>query len=113
MFTVARRSSLCGLVLVLAFLGMAPRAAEAQLTITSNANLGTWSVGVVDAGRLSATGGSTTTYTWTIVAGSLPPGLSLRTDLPSYITDPTVTAGIIGVATTPGTYPFTLRVTNN
>jgi hypothetical protein len=115
MYTLVRKSCLCGLVVTLLCLGAVPRA-EAQLTITSPSNMGTWSVGVVDGQLLSAINGSSQTYTWSIVGGALPPGLSLRTDLPSWVTPqnyPTVSAAIIGVATTPGTYSFVLQVTNN
>ena len=59
---------------------------------------------------LTAVGGNGT-YDWEIVSGSLPPGLSLRSDRPSYF-PPDASAGIIGVATTPGTYSFTLRATS-
>lgn len=63
-------------------------------------------VGVVEF-PLQATGGSGTGHTWSLTGGSLPPGLALRTDVPSGWN---ATAGIIGVATTPGTYAFTLHV---
>jgi hypothetical protein len=47
-------------------------------------------------------------YTWGVDAGStLPPGLSLRTDVPPWFAAD-AHAGVIGVATTPGTYFFTL-----
>ncbi|MEO5936332.1 MAG: putative Ig domain-containing protein, partial [Terriglobales bacterium] len=49
---------------------------------------------------LTATGG-TAPYTWTMVSGTLPPGLTLSA------------AGVIsGTSTTPGTYTFTLRITD-
>jgi len=50
---------------------------------------------------LSATGG-TGAYTWSISAGTLPPGLTLN-----------ASQGIIsGTPTTPGNYPFTVQVTD-
>ena len=47
-----------------------------------------------------------------MAAGALPPGISLRTDIPSSFPS-NVSAGLIGVATIPGTYNFTLHVTSN
>lgn len=47
------------------------------------------------------------TYTWEVVSGTVPPGLTVdvgETDL-----DTTVT----GTATIPGTYVFTVRITND
>ncbi|MDO8678503.1 MAG: carboxypeptidase-like regulatory domain-containing protein, partial [Acidobacteriota bacterium] len=74
---------------------------------SQGANFGTWSVGQIEA-QLSATGGNGT-YAWSVVAGSLPPGLAIRTDTPSYF-PASASAGLIGIATTPGTYTFTVRV---
>ena len=76
--------------------------------ITSGSNFGVFSIGEVQI-ALTATGGSGP-YTWT-VNGTLPPGLALRTDLPSFFPAGT-TAGIIGVATTPGTFNFSVTVTS-
>ena len=42
-----------------------------------------------------------------LTSGSLPPGISLRTDFPNFFNS-SASAGLIGVATTPGTYYFTL-----
>ena len=50
---------------------------------------------------LSATGG-TTPYTWSVSAGSLPPGLSL-----------TPTGTIYGTPSTPGSYPFSVQVADS
>ena len=50
---------------------------------------------------LSATGG-TTPYTWSVSAGSLPPGLSL-----------TPTGSIYGTPSTPGGYPFSVQVADS
>ncbi len=54
--------------------------------------------------QVTAAGGSGT-YGWSVVSGSLPPGLSLS---PSG----TPSATITGTPTTPGTYPFTVQVTD-
>ena len=51
---------------------------------------------------LKASGG-TTPYSWSIVSGSLPPGLSLASS----------TGKITGTATTAGTYAFTVKVTDS
>ena len=45
---------------------------------------------------------STNVYTWAVTSGSLPPGLSLNTS----------TGAITGIATTPGSYTFTLSATD-
>ena len=45
----------------------------------------TWSIGQFDL-FLIATGGDGT-YTWSLVDGSLPPGISLTTDLPAFFPD--------------------------
>jgi hypothetical protein len=55
-------------------------------------------VGVPYSATLTATGGIPP-YTWTVISGSLPPGLSLSS------------AGVIsGTPTTAGTYNFTVQV---
>jgi sugar lactone lactonase YvrE len=74
------------------------------------ANLGTFTTGSLQYG-LGATGGNGT-YSWSLIAGALPPGLALRTDTPSFFSA-NQQAGLIGVATTPGNYNFTLSVTSN
>ena len=93
---------------------LVPGLAMAALTITSGPNYGNWSIGEIQA-QLTATGGNGQ-YTWTVVAGSLPPGLAVRTDIPPFFS-PGATAGLIGVATpplnSPTTYNFTLKVTSN
>jgi uncharacterized protein (TIGR03437 family) len=81
----------------------------AALTITSGPDLGTWPIGE-DQISLTATGGNGS-YTWNFVSGNLPTGLVLRTDVPSFFPAGTGT-GLIGVATTPGSYSFTLSVTS-
>src|SRR5262245_37175969 len=72
-------------------------------------NLGTWTAGPIEL-QLRASGGATpNVYTWTLLSGTLPPGISLRSDVPSFF-PADADAGLIGVATTPGTFTFTLRV---
>ncbi len=82
----------------------------AQPVITSGPNYCCWSIGEVQP-ALTASGGNGT-YTWSLVSGSLPPGLSLLTDVPSNF-PAGANAGLIGVSTTSGTYNFTLQVTSN
>jgi uncharacterized protein (TIGR03437 family) len=84
-------------------------AASAQPVITSGPNYCCWSTGEINQ-ALTATGGNGT-YTWSLAGGSLPPGISVRTDVPSYFPAGT-SAGLIGVATTAGTYSFSLQVTS-
>ena len=84
--------------------------ALAQPVITSGPNYCCWSVGEINQ-ALTATGGKGT-YTWSLAGGSLPPGISIRTDVPSYFPAGT-SAGLIGVATTVGTYNFTLQVSSS
>ena len=96
---------------LLALIGFVPHA-NAQPVITSSSDLGTWSVGVINGQGLSAAGG-TAPYTWTLVSGMLPPGVSIRTDLPSHLMGGPSSAALVGVATTPGLYPFRIRVTDS
>src|SRR5438874_7979900 len=86
-----------------------PAAAAWGQTITVGPNLGTYPIGEIQF-ALSATGG-TGTYAWSVASGALPTGIALRTDVPSFFTAG-VSAGLIGVATTPGTYSFTISVTS-
>ncbi|MGA2260956.1 MAG: Ig domain-containing protein, partial [Acidobacteriota bacterium] len=60
---------------------------------------------------LNADGGSGG-YTWSVLSGTLPPGLMIRTDVPTGWS-PATTAGIIGVATTAGAYSATIKVTDS
>ena len=93
--TPTRRSRLAGVLLfAVAMLWSAP--AHAQIS------LGTYSIGDVYA-QIS---GSFATIT-VDPATPLPVGLALRTDTPPFF-PPTVHAGIIGLATTPGTFTFNL-----
>ena len=97
-------------VLAVALLA-APAAAYAQpLTSNVGPNIGTQSIGEASFGLL-ASGGGGGPYTWSVVAGTLPTGLSLRTDLPSWLTG--YQAALWGIATVPGTYSFTLRASNS
>ena len=72
-------------------------------------NLGTYSKEPITY-QLSASGGDGT-YAWSLVNGALPPGILLRTDVPSWFSSNS-SAGLLGVSTTPGTYSFTLAVTS-
>src|SRR5436190_1767214 len=85
-------------------------ATAAPVTHTSGPNLGILSVGEVET-PLTATGGDGQNYLWTLAPGSLPlpPGLAIRTDTLSWFGS---NAGLIGVATVPGEYRFTLRASS-
>lgn len=109
-FTI-RASDTAGHILVrTGTLYIYPAGITPPVSITLGSNLGTWTIGEVQD-ALNASGGNGT-YTWSMVSGSLPPGLSIRTDVPSFFPAGTG-AGLIGIATTPGTYSFTLSVTSN
>ena len=69
---------------------------------TCTGTAGTAWVGTPYTDALVATGGAPS-YTFSIVSGSLPPGLSLNTS----------TGAITGTPTTPGTYGFTAKVTDS
>jgi hypothetical protein len=76
-----------------------------SLTVSAPPNITTTTlpaatVGTAYSQTLAATGG-TTPYTWSLAAGSLPPGLSLNG------------AVLSGTPTTAGTSNFTVRVTDN
>ena len=78
-----------------------------QLTLTtyvapsvSTTTVGPGLVGVASSRTLNRSGGSGT-FTWSVDAGSPPPGLTLQT-----------TGVLIGNPTTAGTYSFTVRVTD-
>ena len=89
---------------------MGTAAARGQaLVITTGSNLGTWTLGEQQI-PLTASGGAGN-YAWSYVSGTLPTGLSPRTDVPSFFPAGT-TAGLIGVATTAGAYHFTLSVSS-
>ncbi len=77
------------------------------VTISSGASLGVFTKGDLEVG-LNASGGNGT-FTWTKTAGTLPPGLSIRSDISSFTSGSGAQAALIGVATTTGTYNFTLQ----
>ncbi len=80
-----------------------PQSAAMPLKITTNGALGTYPIGQ-DQINLNASGGSGN-YTWTVAAGSsLPPGLNIA--LNPY--GPQGQVALVGVATTPNTYAFSL-----
>ena len=105
---ITRLTSRISLVLIGLFCAFV---ASAQPTITTGPNYGTWSIGEVNA-QLIASGGSGSGYTFSVTSGSLPAGLAIRTDVPTYFSA-NATSGMLGVATTAGTYSFTLKVTDS
>src|SRR5262249_15771087 len=84
-------------------------AAAQTLQMNSGPNFGTFSFGDLQL-ELDASGGDGT-YVWSVISGSLPPGVLLRTDRAPFFSN-NASAGLIGVATTPGTYAFTLSVSS-
>jgi hypothetical protein len=101
------------LALVACLLWLLPIAAQAQgPTPQQGPNFGSWSLGEVAIGLEANGGGGAGDYAWDVIGGALPPGVSLRTDVnafPSYLS-PNAKAALLGVATVPGTYNFSLRV---
>lgn len=89
---------------------LAPASLAAALAITSPTNF-TVATGTQQI-ALTATG-ATGTVTWNLVSGTLPAGLAIRTDVPSFFNPTTQTAGLIGVATATGSYNFTLSATDS
>ncbi|PYR52929.1 MAG: hypothetical protein DMF89_01055, partial [Acidobacteria bacterium] len=89
-----RPLQIVGWLLLLLLVRVAPAAAQA--------NLGTFSIGQVEI-PLAAPD------TWSFDFGTLPPGVTLRSDPPSWA--PWANATLSGVATTPGNYFFNLRKT--
>jgi hypothetical protein len=86
--------------------GMTP-----PVTITTPNDLGTFGLGTLDY-WLSHDGGDGVNYTWTLMGGSLPPGVALRTDFLSTF-HPNSAAYLGGVlAQAGGPYTFTLRVSS-
>jgi hypothetical protein len=79
-----------------------------QFTVTQT-SVGVWTLGEQQVPLTDPSGNGN--YTWTLASATVPPGLSLRTDVPSFF-PAGVTTGLIGVATTPGTYSFTLTAAN-
>ncbi len=99
--------------------GVSTRQQSVVITINATSDLRRIDFGTVIPVTLSMGRGFATTFvpingsgthTWSIVSGSLPPGLLLRADatLPSTVLPPN--ALIAGVPTTAGTYKFTVRV---
>ena len=74
----------------------------AGLTITTAPGLPNGTIGVSYSVTVSAAGG-TPPYTWSVIAGSLPTGLTLNSS----------TGTISGLASSSGTFPFTLQVTDS
>jgi len=105
--SLARLALVLGVVLATATLDQASPVVQ-----TSEPNLGVGSLGPNEY-QLTATGGDGINYTWSLVPGfgTLPPGMAIRTDTPFWFS-PSARAGLSGVATTPGTYHFRLRVTS-
>lgn len=79
------------------------------LSVANGPNLGTWTTGTDWIG-LGVNGGNGT-YSYSLVSGKLPPGLFLSKQVPNFFA-PNQQAGLIGVATTPGTYNFSLKITS-
>ena len=71
------------------------------LTITTTSPLTNATVGIRFSKKIDATGG-VTPYSWSLLSGSLPPGLTLNAS----------TGSIAGSPTTSGAYTFTLAVTD-
>jgi hypothetical protein len=69
-------------------------------------SLATSTVGVAYSENITARGGTDAGYTWTVVSGTLPTGLTLASP-----NTPTTT--LSGVPTTAGVYTFTVRVTDS
>jgi large repetitive protein len=82
---------------------------QTLVVIGTNPNLGSFTIGPIEY-PLSASGGNGQ-YTWSLISGTLPPGISLRADTPPSFAS-NIGAGLIGVATTPGSYRFTLQVSS-
>ena len=107
MTTELRRRFCLPLFLFFAMIAVAPAAQAQPLAITSTGDYGTLSIGEVHL-PFTATGG-TGSYFWSIVNPALqPPGLAIRNDLPTQYAP--ATHGLSGIATTPGTYVFDVRV---
>ena len=76
------------------------------ISIITSSPLPTGAVGVPYSQALAATGGVTPYKGWAVSAGNLPPGISLS-NIGSFLT------GLLnGVPTTPGTFSFTVQVTD-
>jgi len=82
--------------------------AAPTLTLTSSLPGGTQSTAY---SQTLTAGGGTAGYTFSVVAGSLPPGLSLGT--PTTVNATTSNVVLSGTPTTGGTYNFTIRATDS
>ncbi len=89
-----------GLCLALLFSSLATSAWG--LSITTNSNLGTFPIGYLQT-PLNASGGSGV-YTWSLASGTLAPGLNIA------VFPGGSQIGLLGIATTPGNYSFSLTV---
>src|SRR5436190_23359216 len=106
------RRSLCGLAIVFLTVATAATASAQAPSHLDGPNLGTWPVGIVETSLRASGGGGAGTYVWQLAGGALPTGISLitqATDFPSSFPT-TASAGLIGVATVPGNYSFTLNL---
>ena len=79
------------------------------VTIMTPGALGTWSISAHEQ-SLNALG-CTSSCTWTLTAGALPPGMSLRSDFPGFF-GAGPSGNLSGVVFTPGNYAFTLTATS-
>src|SRR6185436_5387624 len=98
------------LAVVVALAAQAPQLAHAQpppIVLEQSLDLGTMSIGRIEI-PLTATGGNGT-YSWSATEG-LPFGVSVRNDLPTCCFPAGASASLVGVATAPGTFGFTLYV---
>ena len=77
-----RAICLRGFLALFCVLAAAQPARAQTLTTNFGSDLGAFSTGEIQF-QLIASGGNGT-YTWDITAGSLPPGMALRTDKPSW-----------------------------
>jgi uncharacterized protein (TIGR03437 family) len=81
--------------------------ASGGFSITSASALPGGTVGAPYSLALAATGGVTPYKTWTVITGNLPPGISLSA------LGGVLGGLLVGVPTTPGTFTFTVAVTDS
>ncbi len=86
-----------------------PAGATPPVRIETGPDLGTWPRNSWEV-ALTASGG-TGVYKWSLESGTLPPGIVIRHDLPTYF-GTTASAALSGIPTTADTYNFTLKVTS-
>jgi hypothetical protein len=82
--------------------------ADATVTITTTSPMTTGTAGGWYRSPITADGSCTSSTTWGITSGSLPPGLSLTKD--STCVNPSNCVFVSGTPTTEGTYNFTVQV---